>query len=337
MIENVTIRDVASEAGVSVATVSRALRGLPSVAPATRERVEAVAARLAYVPDPYARRLSTAKNHTIIVAVPYIGQWYYSNIVTSIEALATAAGYDIRLYVASDDLQRKHFVEYVLPHAKRVDGAVLVDLSVDPDQVAPLLMRGMNVISIGPNVEGVVTIEIDNYSGAREATEHLIGLGHSRIAMLGGMPGGRIDMSIPGVREQGFRDALEQNGIPVDEDLVRNGNFSIAGGYDATVDLLASPLPPTAVFALSDEMAAGAFQAAREGGVRVPEDLSIVGFDDHEFAEAIGITTIRQPVAALGEAAMQAMLDALDGRPWTGNLELDYELIDRFTTGPANT
>lgn len=333
---NVTIRDVAAAAGVSVATVSRALRGLPSVAPATRARVEEVAARLNYVPDPYASSLSSATNHTIIVAVPYTGQWYYAQIVTSVEGVATAAGYDVRLHVAGDDNQRRHLLTEVLPQARRVAGAILVDIPVSDEEVKSLTARGMVLVGVGQHIDGIVTVTIDNYRAAYEATKHLIDLGHRRIAMLGGMPDGRSQLSIPGEREAGFRHAHADAGIVVDESVILNGNFSIAGGYDTTTELLEMDTPPSAVFALSDEMAAGAMQAAREAGVVIPEDLAIIGFDDHEFAEAMGLTTVRQPVSEKGEAAMQALLDALKGSPWEQDRVLDFEFVERDTTGKAD-
>ena len=329
---NVTIRDVAAAAGVSVATVSRALRGLPSVAPATRERVEQVAAELHYSPDPYASSLSSAKNHTIIVAVPYTGQWYYSQIVTSVEAVATAAGYDVRLHVAGDDFQQKHLIADVLPHARRVDGAILVDIPISEDQVKALRARRMELVAVGQHVDDVITVRIDNFRAAYEATKHLIDLGHERIALVGGMPEGRSLLSIPGERETGFIKAMADAGLPVGDEYVRNGNFSIAGGRDSAIELLALAQRPTAIFAISDEMAAGVAQAAREAGVAVPTELAIVGFDDHEFAAAMGLTTVRQPVAEQGEAAMQALLDAFDGAPWTDDRILDFELIERDTT-----
>jgi DNA-binding LacI/PurR family transcriptional regulator len=313
------------------------MRGLPSVAPSTREKVEAVAAELGYVPDPYAARLSSANSHTVIVAVPYTGQWYYAQIVSSVEAVATAAGYDIRLHVAGDDDQRHHLIEDVLPQARRVDGAILVDLPVGEEEVDSLRRRNLEMVAVGQHVEGVVTVRVDNFRAAHDATSHLVECGHRRIGLLGGMPERRSQLSIPGEREAGFRGALVERGIEVDETLIRNGNFSIAGGLDATNELLSFEEPPTAIFALSDEMAAGAIQAAREAAVTVPDELAVVGFDDHEFAEAMGITTVRQPVGEQGEAAMQALLDAFNGEPWSEDRVLDYELIERQTTARVNT
>jgi DNA-binding LacI/PurR family transcriptional regulator len=330
----VTIREVASEAGVSVATVSRALRGLPSVAPATRSRVLEVADRLRYVPDPYAARLASTRAHTLIVAVPLPGQWYYAQVVAGVEAVASEAGFDLQLHVVGDDVQRRHFVEDVLPHQRRIDGAILVDIPVDSDDVRKLLDRGTTLVGVGQHLEWIVTIGIDNRRAAYEATSHLISCGRRRIGLLGGMPEGRTRLSIPGERETGYREALVDAGVEIDESIVVNGNFSVAGGFDAATELLTSGTPPDGLFALSDEMAAGAIQAAREAGVAVPEQLAVVGFDDHEFAEALGLTTVRQPVAEQGELAAQALLDAVEGSPWAEDRVLAHHLVVRATSCP---
>lgn len=331
----ITIREVAAEAGVSVATVSRALRGLPSVAPATRSRVEEVAERLQYVPDPYAARLSSTRAHTLIVAIPLPGQWYYAQVVAGVEAVASEAGYDLVLHVVGDDVQRRHFIDDVLPGQRRVDGAVLVDIPIAVSEAVALTVRGLRLVAVGQRANGVVSVGIDNRTAAMEATDHLLGLGHRRIALLGGMPTGRSDLSIPGVRELGYRAALEGAGVEVDEALVMNGNFSIEGGFDAARDLLAAEAPPTAILALSDEMAAGALWAAREAGVSVPEDLSIVGFDDHDFAAPLGLTTIRQPISDLGEVAARTLLGAVQGVEPGGDQVLAHHLVLRETTGPC--
>lgn len=285
-----------------------------------------------YVPDPYAARLASTRAHTMIVAVPLPGQWYYAQVVAGVEAVASEAGVDLQLHVVGDDVQRRHFIEDLLPQQRRIDGTVLVDIPLEEDDVSALLDRGTTMVGVGQHTDGIVTIGIDNFRAAYEATTHLISCGHQRIGLLGGMPEGRTRLSIPGERETGYRDALAHHGLGIDEHLVVNGNFSVAGGFDATSELLGSVSAPDAVFALSDEMAAGAIQAAREVGVRVPVELAVVGFDDHEFAAAMGLTTVRQPVAEQGELAAQALLDAVDGNPWSDDRVLPHELIVRDTT-----
>lgn len=327
----VTIRQVAEEAGVSVATVSRALRGLPMVAPATRKLVEDVARRLDYVPDPYAARLSAKRVHTIIVAVPSPGQWYYAQIIASVEAAASAEGSDVRLHVVADDVQRRRFLES-LPRQRRVDGAIVVDMPMTETDVARIHESALPVVGVGQHVEGIVTVGIDNVRAAHDATSYLLDLGHRRIGVLGGMPDGSAHLSIPKERELGYLRAIEAAGIDFDPSLVAHGNFSVKGGVDATRQLLRGENPPTAIFALSDEMAAGAFQASREAGIAVPGDLSIMGFDDHTLAVTLGLSTIRQPVDEQGEEATRALLDAVEGRPWEEDLVLGHQLIERATT-----
>lgn len=332
----VTIRQVAEEAGVSVATVSRALRGLPMVAPATRELVQETARRLNYVPDPYAAMLSAKRVHTIIVAVPYPGQWYYAQVIASVEAVASAEGSDVRLHVVADDAQRRRFLEETLPAQRRVDGAIVVDLPMTGEDVARIRNTALPVVGVGQHIEDLITVGIDNVGAAYDATQYLLGLGHRRIGVLGGMPDGTAHLSIPRERELGYRRAIEDAGIEFDPDLVANGNFSVQGGVDATRQLLGRHDPPTAIFGLSDEMAAGAIQASREAGVAVPEDLSIMGFDDHSFSVTMGLSTIHQPVDEQGEEATRALLDAIEGRPWSKDLVLKHRLIERATTSQVD-
>lgn len=336
-VNGITIRQVAQAAGVSVATVSRALRGLPSVAPATRQLVEETARKLDYVPDPYAAMLSSSRANTIIVAVPSPGQWYYAQIIASVEAAASTEGSDIRLHVVADDLQRRRFLEETLPTQRRVDGAIVVDMPMTEDDVARLRDRDLPVVGVGQHVDGFVTVGIDNVQAAHDATSYLLGLGHRRIGVLGGMPDGRKHLSIPKERELGYRQALEENGVEFDPSLVVNGNFSVKGGVDATRDLLECFRPPTAIFALSDEMAAGAIQASREAGLLIPDDLSIIGFDDQALSETMGLSTVRQPVDEQGAEATQALLDAVEGDPWRNDLVLDHQLIERSTTAPTES
>lgn len=327
-----TIRDVADEAGVSIATVSRALRGLPSVAPSTRSKVEEVAQRLSYVPDPYASRLSTSRAHTILVAVPLPGQWYYAQVMAGVEAVASEEGFDLQLHVVADDRQRHRFIDEVLPQQRRIDGAVLVDIPLDAGDAALLIEQGNLLVTVGQHVDGVVSIMIDNREAAREATSHLLDAGHARVGLLGGMPDGRSHLSIPREREAGFRQAFAAAAVPLDESLLVNGNFSVEGGAEAAAELLSRHDPPTAIFALSDEMAVGALQAAREMGVAVPDQLSVVGFDDHEFSAALGLTTVRQPVVEMGSLAAQALFDALAGNSWESDRVVPHALMVRDTT-----
>lgn len=311
----VTIEDVAARAGVSVATVSRALRGLPNVAPTTRDKVRAVALQLGYRADPNASRLGARRTRTIGMGVPLLGSWYFSQVVAGAEAVLSAEGYDVLLLAIGSAAARRRMVEGDGPLHRRVDGLLLVDLRLDPDEVDTFARTGSSIVTVGDSYPGFPSVAIDDRRAAAMAVTHLLNLGHRDIALIGDLPGEALQFNVPGFRRAGYRQALDDAGVPVRLDYDVAGNFSVDGGHEAMVRLLATPRPPTAVFAMSDEMAIGAIRAVRDHGLRVPEDVSVVGFDDHELAEAVGLTTIRQPVAQIGGLAARAALRLLEEDP----------------------
>ncbi|MCC5947780.1 MAG: LacI family DNA-binding transcriptional regulator [Nitriliruptoraceae bacterium] len=329
-----TIEDVARRAAVSVATVSRALRGLPNVAPSTRERVMTAASELHYVADPSASRLAGGRNLTVGFVVPMLGQWYYAKLFSGVEAVLTVAGYDVLPFTMSGPGGVRRFVE-TLPFRKRVDGLIVADAPLEPAQFRRIEQAEVDLVTIGTLGQGIVGLSVDNVAAARLAVGHLTGLGHRRIAQIGGIVDDPFHFSVPVDRYHGYRDALEAAGIGHDEELAVPGNFSLEGGAEAMHRLLALDEPPTAVFACSDEMAIGAMQVARDAGLRVPEDLSIVGIDDHDVSEYVGLTTIRQDVVGQGERAAQRLLELSDPAT-SGPLHehLPIRLIVRRTTGP---
>lgn len=305
-----TIEDVARAAEVSVATVSRALRGLPNVAPSTRARVVAVASELEYVADPTASRLAGGRRMVLGLVVPMLGQWYYAKLFSGVEAVATVAGYDVLPFTTSGPGGSERFVQR-LPFRKRVDGLVLADAPFDEEQFAALVRTGVPMVSLGVLAPGVSGIAVDNVAAARLAVGHLTSLGHVRIALIGGSPDDPFRFSVPVDRFNGYREALASAGLSFDPALVVPGNFSPQGGAEAMQQLLSAPSPPTAVFAGSDEMAIGAMQVARDVGRRVPEDLSVIGIDDHDVSAYVGLTTIRQDVIGQGERVAQLLLERL--------------------------
>jgi len=330
-----TIEDVARAAQVSVATVSRALRGLPNVAPSTRARVVAVAAELEYVADPTASRLAGGRRMALGLVVPMLGQWYYAKLFSGVEAVATIAGYDVLPFTTSGPGGIERFVQQ-LPFRKRVDGLILADVPFAEGQFAAVARTGVPMVSLGAFAPGVSGIAVDNIAAARLAVAHLTSLGHVRIALIGGSPDDPFHFSVPVDRFNGYREALSAAGLSFDPALVVPGNFSAAGGAEAMQQLLSSPSPPTAVFACSDEMAIGAMQVARDGGLRVPEDLSVIGIDDHDISAYVGLTTIRQDVIGQGERVAQLLLERL--QPGGGH-EVTHELhparlVVRRTTAP---
>lgn len=336
-----SISDVAARAGVSVATVSRALRGLPNVAPSTRARVLDAARELDYVADPQASRLAAGRTKTIGMVVPMFTQWFFTQCVAGAEAVLVAAGYDVLLYNIAGTESRSRFVES-MPFRKRVDGIIVIDLPLDEAEVGRLVDTDVPVVTIGHDAAAFPSVTIDNVAAGRAATEHLIALGHARIGLLSNLPDHPVTFTAPIERRRGYTEALTAHGLPVDPTLEAPGNFSLNGGAEAMATILATEPPPTAVFAESDEMAIGALKTLRDEGLKVPRDVSIIGFDDHEMAEYLGLTTIRQPVVALGEVGAGLLLEGLGDAVEAASNGLDArsvvmptELVVRATTGPA--
>ncbi len=337
---SITIEDVAARAGVSVATVSRALRGLPNVAPTTRDRVRGVALELGYRPDPNASRLAAKRTNTIGFGVPLLGTWYFSQVVSGAEAVCSAEGYDVLLLAIGSAEARHRTVTGTGPLHRRVDGLLLVDVRLDDDEVALFATTGAAIVTVGDRYDVFPSIAIDDAAAAEDAVQHLIDLGHRSIALIGDLPGVALTFHVPGKRRGGYQAALRRAGLAVRPELDVPGNFSVEGGYEAMVHLLGLPDPPTAVFAMCDEMALGAASAVRDRGLSVPLDVSIMGFDDHELSAAVGLTTVHQPVSEIGALAARAMLELLEppgpdgATPPPRHLLVPTTLMVRDTTGP---
>lgn len=309
----VTIEEVAAQAGVSVATVSRALRGLPNVSPATRDRVVATASELNYRPDPNAARLAAGHTKTIAVGVVAIPIWYTGQVVSGIEAVLTSRGYDLTLLLIADsDVRRRSFGDVGGGVSKRADGAIIVDLLPTEDERETLSRHDLRWVMVGADCPEIDSVVIDNRKGAEAATRHLLDLGHRRIGLIAGGPP-EFPAASPALRRAGYEDALRAAGIEPDPRCVEVGDFSTLGGYEAMQSLLDAREPPTAVFAMSDEMAMGAIRACSDAGLDVPGHISVVGFDDIDTAFAFGLTTVRQDPAELGAVAARSMVERLEG------------------------
>ncbi|MGA9279543.1 LacI family DNA-binding transcriptional regulator [Ilumatobacter sp.] len=353
-----TIEDVATEAGVSVATVSRALRGLPNVTPSTRDRVQAVATRLDYHPDPAATRLAAGRTRTVTLAIPSLSGWYFSTVVAGAEAVCADAGLEFQVIAVPTPEQRNRLLDESQRLERRTDALILVDVTIEPHQVESLERRKVGVATIGSNIVGHPSVCIDDELVGQLAAEHLLSLGHRRFAAIGGRPEGPMSFDVPDARWRGFRRTLAAAGVSVDDGDLHNGNFSLDGGYEAIAPLLDGPHPPTSVFAMSDEMAFGALIACRERSLGVGSDISIIGVDDHEFSRVVELTTIHQPVAdhgslvarlliaAMADAARTATTtsatpgasahDVTASVDLTGPVRPVISLIERSTTGPPN-
>jgi LacI family transcriptional regulator, repressor for deo operon, udp, cdd, tsx, nupC, and nupG len=333
-----TIKDVAEAAGVSIATVSRALHGLPRVSEATRQRVLAAAADLSYVASPSAASLAGGQTNAIGVVAPFVNRWFFATVVHSAEERLRRAGYDLLLHSLGTDAdeRRRAFSGTLL--RKRVDAVLVLGLRPTADEVAALSAAGGPVAIVGKDVPGWASVRIDDRAAARCAVRHLIDLGHRRIGLIGGAEDDLLNSATPGDRRAGYRDELTAAGLAADPALEAVGNFTVSGGLAAAEQLLGLPEPPTALFAASDEMAMGVVHAARRSGRRVPEDVSVIGIDDHEMAELLELTTVAQPVEAQGVLAAEMILAALaDPQQPRPAVTVPTELVVRATTGPGPT
>jgi LacI family repressor for deo operon, udp, cdd, tsx, nupC, and nupG len=336
------IKDVAREAGVSTATVSRALRGLPRVADETRERVLAAAARMEYVASPNAASLASGLTRTVGIVVPNVTRWFFGSVIHGAEELLRSEGYDLLLYNITGDAEARHrlFSTHLL--SKRVDAVMVLALRPTPEEVASLARVGSPTVVVGGFVPDWPSVRIDDVLAATTAVQHLVDLGHQRIAHLGGTPDPEhagLQFSTPADRLQGYRQTMANAGLRVVPAWEVTGDFTAHGGLDACRRLLEAvdeKNRPTAVFAASDEMAIGAVHTLRQAGMRVPEDISVVGIDDHELSEFFDLTTVAQPANDLGRLGARILLDALVGvghEP--SGLILPTSLVRRRSAAPA--
>ncbi len=332
----ITIRDVAAAAGVSTATVSRALRGLPNVDGETRERVKKIASSLDYVISPSASRLASGRTGSIAVVTPYIARWFFSEVIAGAESVMQQAGMDLLLMNVGDYQNGGSRIPPTPRIRRRVDGILIVALPPQDPDLESIVNLGMPTAMIGGVIPGIDCVVIDDVAAAREATEYLISLGHSRIALISGKSGA-ARFTAGSQRERGYRAVMAEHSLVEDPMLEVSGHFTIEGGESGMDALLNQLNPPTAVFAMSDEMAFGAIRSLRTHGLEPGRDVSIVGIDDHPMSSYLGLTTIAQPVADLGKKAGERLLVQLAGSDSLGGndrvAQLPTELMVRSSTG----
>lgn len=324
--------DVAARAGVSIATVSRALRDVPGVSGTTRERIRTLADELSYVVSPEASRLSRRETGRVAVVVPRIDVWFYSAMLAGIESVLHEADLDVLLYQVDGEAQRSRFFRD-LPARRKVDAVVLVALPVLAEEERRLELLGVEVIVAGGQLLDYPHVRVDDHRVAELACQHLIGLGHTRIGMIrtGDTDGTRWSSDVE--RTRGYRDALTTAGIEPRDDYVVTRPLGSGAGAEGIDVLLALPDPPTAVFAYSDEIAVSALQRLHSRSVSVPDDLSVIGVDDHPLAAVFGLTTVVQRIheqaRLAGEMVLRRLREDLDGDP---SIVLVPELTVRSTT-----
>ncbi|PUW02512.1 DNA-binding transcriptional regulator CytR [Cronobacter sakazakii] len=327
-----TMKDVAVRARVSTATVSRALMNPEKVSQATRNRVEQAAIDVGYLPGSLNRNLKRNESRTILVIVPDSCDPFFSEIIRGIEVTAADQGYLVLIGdCAHQNQQEKTFIDLII--TKQIDGMLLLgsrlpfDASKEEQRnLPPMVMAN----EFAPELE-LPTVHIDNLTAAFNAVNYLHELGHQRIACIAGPE----EMPLCHYRLQGYVQALRRSGMTVDPHYIARGDFTYEAGANALEQLLSLPQPPTAIFCHSDVMALGALSMAKRRGFRVPDDLSIIGFDNIALAEFCDppLTTVAQPRFDIGREAMLLLLSQLNGHTVSsGSRLLDCELVLRGTT-----
>ena len=331
-----TIGDVARVAGVSVATVSRALRGLDKVSPETRARVRRVAAELEYVASPTAASLASGRTRVVGVVAPYLTRWFFATLVSGIEKSLRDRGHHVMLFDLEDESfdRRMRLTHTML--SKRVDGIIVLNIALDGPERAVIERLGLPVVTVGTCVDAWPCVRVDDRAAMALATEHLIGLGHTQIGYVGADADSSAHLSTLQDRRRGFEDALARAGLPCPEGWLVESDWTATGAVHDVRPLLQGPGRPTAIVAASDEMAFGVMCAARRLGLDVPGDLSVVGIDDHVLSEVLDLTTVRQDVEAQGRLAGQVLLGQLmDGRlPSPQTSVQPVSLLVRNSTAP---
>jgi len=311
---NITIKEVAKKANVSITTVSRVSNGSKGVSAKTRRRVLNVIKELGYSPSAIASSLKTRLSKSIGIAVPDAMGDFYGEVINEIESVATENGYNLVIslnhHIVQEELSAVNFFK-----AKKVDGAILVTTSGDDDYIRSLIGEGYNIVLLDRDPHGLKldTVKIDNFRGGYIATEYLLNLGHSVILFIQGVP--YIDSSKE--RFNGYKRALKDNKIKFSPDFILNGDFTVDSGYLSMKKYLEEcDLNFTAIFAANDQMAIGAIKALNDKGISVPDEVSIVGFDDSYISPYVipPLTTIKQRREEMGRVAAELLLDKISSQ-----------------------
>jgi DNA-binding LacI/PurR family transcriptional regulator len=332
----VTMRDVAKRAGVSVGTVSRVLNDSPAVREVTRQKVLTAIEELDYTPNPIARRLSLGKTLTIAVIVPFFTRPSFVERLRGVEYALADSEYDLILFNVESATRRDAYFHNV-PRRERVDGLLIISLSPYDDEVDRFLQTGVPTVLIDAHHPRLDRAVVDDVAGGRLATQHLIELGHRKIGYVSDLLDNPFHFVSSRDRYKGYRQALAEADIPFRPEYHQQGKHGRREAHETARDLLALPDPPTAIFTASDTQAAGVLAAAQEAGLKVPDGLSVIGYDDIEIAEYLHLTTIRQPLFASGIEGVELLLESIaQSRPSPRQLLLPIELIVRRTTAPPS-
>lgn len=333
----VTIKDIARLAGVSITTVSRALNGYPDVSPKTRKKIQKIAAELGYRPNVVARSLVTKKTQTIGLLLSDLRRRstdsFVLDLLCGMNDAAGERGYELILFHTNPVKQRVKSYR-ALCQERQVDGVIVMGLRLDDPYLQEMMEAEIPCVFVDVEVEGerVGYVTSANAKGARLAITHLADMGHREIAFVNG----HDQAAVSHYRLQGVREACRDLGLALPEERVLDGAFTEEQAYEAVAALLAHDPAVTAVFCASDRMAIGAMRAARDAGLRVPDDLSVVGFDDIVLASYTtpALTTIRQHTYEMGEAAAHLLIDMLEGVASSHRVVIDVELVQRDSVAP---
>jgi DNA-binding LacI/PurR family transcriptional regulator len=307
------------------------MRDAPGVAAGTRQRVLAVAEELSFVVSPDASSLARGTTGRVAVVVPHLDRWFFGAMVGGLEAVLRNAEVDVLLYHVGDLRDRTRFFD-TLPARRKVDAVVVVAFPVGELERQRLDLMGVRIVAAGGQSADYPYVSMNDEEAGRQAMNHLINLGHRRIAMLAAVD--PYQPVVPLGRTNAYHASLDAAGIPVDLALVRTIDWGGEQGATAMGTLLGLRDPPTAVYAHSDEVAFGALRTIRRAGLRVPEDVSVVGIDDHPHAALADLTTVRQPVELQGRLAGEMLLALLRGEQVDQAVNLPTELIVRASTAP---
>ncbi|SEQ18821.1 transcriptional regulator, LacI family [Faunimonas pinastri] len=324
-----TIRDVAKAAGLSVAAVSRHLNRQIALPDETARRIDDAVQRLGYQPNVIARRLSRGSSETLAFITSDIAYPFFAAVASAAEAEAAALGYSLLIFNSRNEISRElSLLSRITDH--QVDGAILMTNHVDDGQLGEAVRKARFVVLADEDVSGadVPRVFADNETGGALATRHLIATGHHRIAFIGG-PRGLV--STEG-RLAGFEMAMKEAGLPTEAALTRFGFYSEQAGAEAFRELMSMPEPPTAIFAIADLLAVGVISAAREMGVTIPDDLSVVSFDDIPYAHLLNppLTTVHQSADEFGRVSARLLVDLIHGRSGSGERHsIPVKLIER--------
>ena len=329
-----TVKDIAKLAGVSTATVSRALANPEKVTDSTKKKVEQAAAQLGYAPNAIARSLRTQESKTIVVIIPDIGNHFFSDIIKGIELIAHKKGYQVLVGDADRDIVRaRKYIDLV--YSKQADGVLSLTSEIPIEQIIdeqgqtkfPLVVACENYP--GSNIPSV---HIDQEFSASSVIESLIQMGHYKIACIRGADRNPISES----RLKGVQTCMAKWQLRMPDEYIGVGDYTLLSGYEVAEQLLTLEDRPPAIFCFNDEMAIGVIRRATEMGIKIPEQLSIVGFDNIPFSEYCTpqLTTVHQPRQLIGESAMKLLLSILSGKKPNPEITLPAQLIFRGTTMP---